>query len=273
MDGRKTCKGCGTVVVKSITCSICNIASHPSCLPRTGHPHSEGLFTNCKSSSRSDSSMDLNRDLLENIQRLIRFEFENLRKEILNLYQADLAKISEFTQSLSDRITRLEVDLASDVSTASPSHPEEDIIEELADRNRRSNNLIFFNLEEVVNDTSPNESHKMDLSLSKDIIRVIIPDGVPILKVTRLGGRRTGHARPLRVTLPSREDAISILRNKNRYVGSIRIHQDQTIKQRKFLGDLRDRLKKFHEAGDVGKTIRFFDGVPKIVNRSASKKN
>jgi len=106
---------------------------------------------------------------------------------------------------------------------------------------------------------------------------VIVPNGMPILRVTRLGGWRTKHARPLRVTLPSREDAISILRNKNRYVGPIRIHQDQTIKQRKFLNDLRGRLKEYHEAGDVGKTIRFFDGVPKIVDRpvspSHSKKN
>jgi len=268
MDGRKTCKGCGTVVVKPIICSIC-IASHPACLPRTRHPHSGGLLTNCKSSPRSDSNIDLNCDLLENIQKLIRSEFENLRKEILNLYQADLVKISEYTQSLSNRITKLEVDLASGASAASLSHPEEDIIEEMADRNRRSNNLILYNLDEV-DDSSSNKSHKVDLSFAKDILQVIIPDRMLILRVTRLGGRKTGYARPLRVTLPSREDAISILRNNNCYVGLIKIHQDQTIKQRKFLNDLRGRLKEYHEAGNVGKTIRFFDGVPKIVDHPVS---
>jgi len=71
-----------------------------------------------------------------------------------------------------------------------------------------------------VDGSSSNESHRMDLSLSKDIIRVIISDDVPILKVTRLEGRRTGHVRPLQVTLSSREDAILSLRNKNRYVES-----------------------------------------------------
>jgi len=53
--------------------------------------------------------MDSNGDLLENIQKLIRSEFENLRRETLSLYQADLAKISDSIQSLSDRIKKLEV--------------------------------------------------------------------------------------------------------------------------------------------------------------------
>jgi len=39
----------------------------------------------------------------------------------------------------------------------------------------------------------------------------------------------TGHARPLRITLPSKEDAISILRNKNRYSGPVRIKQLNSV--------------------------------------------
>jgi len=270
MDGRKTCKGCGTVVVKPITCPSCNIASHPSCLSRTGHPHSDGLFKNCKKLPRSDSIMDLNNDLLENIQKLIRSEFDNFHKEILNLYKADFVKVFDNIQSLSDRINKLEFDLASGASTAPLSHSEDDIMAELADRNRRSNNLILYNLDEVVDGSFPDECHRVDLALAKDIVLAIIPDGVPISKVMRLGGRKTGRARPLRVTLPTKEDAISILRNKRRYVEPVRIHQDQTTKQREFLNNLRGRLKEYHEAGDVNKMIRFFDGVPKIVDRSTS---
>jgi len=272
MDGRKTCKGCGTVVVKPIICLGCDTASHPACLPRTGHPYSNGLFINCKSLPRYNSETDSNGDLLENIQKLIRSEFENFRKEILNLYQADLAKISDNIQSLSDRIKKLEVDLASGAShsTTPVSHPEEDIIAELADRNRRSCNLIFYNLDEVADSSTPEECRKVDLSLAMDITQAIFPDGVTILNVMRLGSRKAGHARPLRVTFPSKEYAISILRNKNRYAGPIRIYQDQTIKQRKFLSELKERLKNYHDAGDLNKTIRFYDGVPKIVDRSAS---
>jgi len=259
------------VVVKPISCPGCNTASHPACIPRTGHPYSNGLFINCKGSPRYSSETDLSSDLLENIQKLIRSEFENFRREILNLYQADIAKISDNIQSLSDKIKKLEVDLASGAShtTSSLPHPEEDIIAELADRNRRSCNLILYNLDED-DSSSPNESHKVDLSLATDITQVIIPDGVQILNVTRLGGRRAGHARPLRVTFPSKENVISILRNKNRYTGPIKINQDQTIKQRTFLNDLRGRLRAYHDAGDLNKTIRFFNGVPKIVDHPAS---
>jgi len=128
--------------------------------------------------ARLDNSETDSNDLLENIQKLIRSEFENFRKEILNLYQADLAKISDNIQSLSDRIKKLKVDLASGAShsMASPVlHPEKDIIAELADRNRRSCNLISYNLDEVVDSSSSDESRKVDLSLA--ITQAIIPDG------------------------------------------------------------------------------------------------
>jgi len=63
----------------------------------------------------------------------------------------------------------LENDLAFGVLTASFSHSKEVIIEELVDRNRRSNNLIFYNLDEVVDGFSSNDIRKVDISLAKNI--------------------------------------------------------------------------------------------------------
>jgi len=103
---------------------------------------------------------------------------------------------------------------SSGVSTVPLSHFEEDIIEELADYNRRSNNLIFYNIFDKVDGSSSNENRKINFALAIVVIQVIIPDGVPISKIMRFDCQKNGHLRPLRVILFSKEDAISILRNK-----------------------------------------------------------
>lgn len=218
MDGRRTCKGCGAVVVKPITCPGCSIASHPTCLARSGHPHSGGLFLDCK-------SLDVitNQDLLDSIRSLIRSEFANFRKQMLELCQVYIVTIINDIQCISDRIDKIEAKIVSDMSSVHPLQHEENIIEELADRNRRSNNLIFYNLKES-SAGSFEKNKKIDSNLAIDILQCIVPDKVPISKVIRIGNRSQGRSRPLCVTLPSKEDAISILRKKNRYSRPVRIY-------------------------------------------------
>lgn len=79
--------------MKPITCNKCNIASHPGCLARTGHPHANGIFVNCSSSSTALHNIDA--PLLNNIKELLRSEFENFKKEMRELYLADLKEIRE----------------------------------------------------------------------------------------------------------------------------------------------------------------------------------
>lgn len=83
---------------------------------------------------------------------------------------------------------------------------EEDIIEELEDRERRAANLILFNLDE------PQGVSCTDVTI-KDIISVIHPDNVPRMK-TMLGTKLQGHSRPLRISLSTKQDALEILRHK-----------------------------------------------------------
>lgn len=139
----------------------------------------------------------------------------------------------------------------------------EDIIEELADREARANNLIFYNLEE------PNQDQK-NIDLVRDIVRKIQPGTEGSVKCLRLGKKRDGHLRPLRVSFTSRELTLSILRNKRRYSGPVRIYQDQTPRQRMHLAELRESLKNMINAGEKNKTIRYVNGVPKIVTATNS---
>lgn len=116
MDRRKTCKGCGTVVVKPIVCDLCGIASHPACLSRTGHPQQGGRFFSCASAescsqyvgqlnNSNDSLLD---EIRDTICAEIRSELANFRNEILEICKVVIEKIKGSIQQLSDRVSKLE---------------------------------------------------------------------------------------------------------------------------------------------------------------------
>lgn len=142
MDGRRTCKGCGAVVVMPIVCNVCNVASHPACISRTGHPHLGGQFSDCNLSVGTQN--DDGRGLMLEIKQLIREEFAAFRKEMSELYRVDMERIMGDIQCLSNRIDKLESAVnGSQAQVSGQSHAEE-IIEELVDREKRSMNLIFL---------------------------------------------------------------------------------------------------------------------------------
>lgn len=135
------CKGCGAAVAKPITCATCNVASHPACIGRTGHPHLNGQFVDCVSMG-SPAIMNMIKDMLHK-------EFLVFRAEIREMYLADMEKLKADFQGLSNRLSQMEDSFARAQSSISPELLEVDIIEELKDRKRRSTNIILFNVEET----------------------------------------------------------------------------------------------------------------------------
>lgn len=129
-------------------------------------------------------------------------------------------------------------------------------------------NLIFLNLDEL------EDGIRDDLNLARDIISSIQTD-VPEIKVLRLGKKIQGRPRPLRVSLPAVHDVQKILKGKARYNGPVKIFQDQTLKQRKHFKELQLQLRSMRDAGETNKTIRYKNGIPKIVyiNPGAFAKN
>lgn len=107
---------------------------------------------------------------------------------MLELYQADIAKLTNNIQDLSDRLKKIEDKLASDSSPVPPLQFEENIIDELADRYRRSSNLIFYNLDEIITGP-PEKNKKMDSIIANDILHDIVPDNPSKSKVLRIGNR------------------------------------------------------------------------------------
>lgn len=142
MNGRKICNGYGTVVVKPIICSTCNMASHLSCLPRIGH--SNGQLTNCNGLVSPSRCTNADPALINTIKEMLHKEFANFQKEIRDLYRADMERVKDNIKSLSERIDQLENLLASSQPSASPFLLEENIFEELENRQRRSIQISYF---------------------------------------------------------------------------------------------------------------------------------
>lgn len=296
------CSGCNTKVAKPVTCASCGIASHPGCLYRCNHPSFKGKFLDCllvNASQASQSSVSsINPPLLDarevllldNVRQIFRQEMEDILSTKLEAYERRLieyideakSELKSEISSITSRVCELEERISFLSSASATPCTEEDIIAEIADRQQRLCNIMIFNVEESSNlinkenslntETSSVGNTTLDKQLVDSILKQIDPSGIPVRKVFRVGTNRSGRPRPLRVILSSREDVISILKNKWKYNGPARISEDYTKKQQTCLSNLRAELKRLHDSGDKNKTIRFVRGVPKIVN-SVSQKN
>lgn len=91
---KKTCKGCSALVVNPIVCDVCGIASHPACIPRTGHPHSGNKFLDCTRPSSSGARGLAGVPLLDDIKEFIKSEFIKLRTELHEMYKSDLNAVN-----------------------------------------------------------------------------------------------------------------------------------------------------------------------------------
>ena len=151
----------------------------------------------------------------------------------------------------------------------------ESIINEVMNRERNSFNLILYNIQEADGRPSDESPTPTDSDLVKSVLQSIEPSEYSNLKAVKLGKKIQGRTRPVRVTLPLKTDVTTILRNKFKYSGPVKIQQDRTVKQREHLAKVRSELKSLIDSGVTDKTIRYINGVPIItdVKPSLKKKN
>lgn len=257
MDMDKQCKGCGKQVMKPVTCEVCGMAVHPGCISRVNHPSSGGRFAACVSAT----SCPLSSDALSQIRELIRAEFAVMKEEWKRLYRADIERINAEIMKVSNRVDELENRLC--VSNSESPVVLEDV-EEIQERERRAQNLIFFDIKETVA-SGMGDGAITDDSKVKEALSVIAPE-IVIVKTQRIGKSRTGHVRPLKVVLSNKNDAITVLKNKYKYRGQAKIKQDLSKYQRDYLQNLRARLESMQSSGINDKTIRYINGIPKIID-------
>lgn len=154
------------------------------------------------------------------------------------------------------------------------------IINEIADRNARASNLIFYNVTE-------NESNQVEVRITHDLeqvnscIRSIISEAdarpVPV-KAIRLGRYRNDNKpRPLKIIFSSPADAFDVIKCKHKLSrqnlpSKITISSDRTQLQRDSMNKLRNELNQ-RLPSEPDLTIKFIRGVPKIVLKEKKEQN
>lgn len=173
--------------------------------------------------------------------------------------------------ALEQRVVKLEQSLGdlSKVSTALPTPAssinivdEADIISEVLGRQRRATNVMIFNCEV--------HNGQAEAAQVGKFFTEICGQPVDINSVSKIGKpNRNGH-KALKVVLNSVADVNLVLRNRAKAVNTkkIFIEADLTPKQRSSLNEVRSELKRRKENGEENLSLKYVDGIPRIVAKN-----
>lgn len=147
----------------------------------------------------------------------------------------------------------------------------EEIISEIADRDRRKRNVVVFNVKESESKESAvvNNKRVIDEIFNQIGMHQVIDN----LKYNRLGkydnSRRS--PRPMRITLSSENQVHEVLRNARKLLESdnlkhIRISTDKTRRQIEYYNSLKTLLDQRIKSGEKDLRIKYVQGIPQIVS-------
>lgn len=167
-----------------------------------------------------------------------------------------IEKLQAIVKSLQDEIKQLK----EEKKTEKEVWDTEVVINEIAERQKREKNLVFYRFEET-ND---------DLKNVKDIIKTIAPtiqtNGI---RVMRLGKPKNNKPAPLKVQLTTREEVYVILKNKRKLKDlniNISISTDQTKIQQDYSKKIWMELDHRKKKGEDNIFIKYINGIPVITN-------
>lgn len=154
------------------------------------------------------------------------------------------------------------------------------IINEINERNVRSKNLIFYNVNECESNRSDERTANDVEQVTSTIKSIFDSSSVPPLplKVIRLGRYQSGKLRPIKAVFASASDAFDIMKNKKKIAlqnppSPVSISTDRTQYQRESMKKLREELALRTKNGHSNLTIKFIKGTPKIVELADTRNN
>jgi hypothetical protein len=152
---------------------------------------------------------------------------------------------------------------------------EEVIINEVAERNIRAFNLLFYNIPES-NSDNINDRIYHDSNIVNNIIEsIIIGDSIiRPTKLIRLGIRGQNKTRPIKAIFSSPTHAFEILKLKKKLLfqnppSTYGISSDRTLYQRNYMKNLREELETQRlNSEETNLIIKYVRGTPTIVSRN-----
>lgn len=173
---------------------------------------------------------------------------------VTELLQAILS-LQSTVQALQDDIKELKLNQQ---TVGSDTFKMEEVIQEIAERQKREANIIIFKLPENVN------CKQQVVDIIKKIAPEVITDQ---LTIRRLGTGNGQKPAPVKVTLNSSVDVIAVLKNKRKLKDSfpqIVIATDQTKMQQEYYKKVKGELLDRQNKGESDLYIKYVNGVPRI---------
>ncbi|KAJ3640311.1 hypothetical protein Zmor_003620 [Zophobas morio] len=235
----KKCIKCNDLCPDGISCDFCGSFMHSDCV---------GL-------SRAEVQC------LRQKQRRIPFYCED----------CDIVKL---VKSLKDQIQRLSNEIAnikkevSPVSSIDKTLSEDDIINEIMERQQKAVNIIVYNLPESGKETSTERAND-DADKCINIIKKKTPN-VTIVKCSRLGKPNKDRPRLIKLQLPSADQVLQVLKSY-KVENNIYLNQDLTIKQRNYTYNNRTEFRSRKAKGENDIVLKYSNGMPKIVKKNLSQ--
>lgn len=146
----------------------------------------------------------------------------------------------------------------------------ESVISEILDRNRRTKNVVVFNLPESQKLNGFDRLNDDRASIA-EVISSDFSDSLKNFKLRRIGRPKAGKIRPLRIETACESDAKLLLKTKTSFESKIRFSSDQTPAQQLQLKHRRSELDTLVQDGITNKTIKYINGCPQIVNKTFRK--
>lgn len=163
------------------------------------------------------------------------------------------------------KLLKLVDDLKSEVQTLkNNSFPvtntiDEEMLNEINERNKRSTNIMFHNVPD----------QRDDYNDIKALITKALGECPAIVRHMRVGKKNKNGINSLKVVFSSPLDVMNILKNKFKLKGSnIYVSPDLTPKQRSYEKNIREELNRRKSHGEVNLQLRYIHGVPKIISKN-----
>ncbi|VVC43457.1 Hypothetical protein CINCED_3A019215 [Cinara cedri] len=189
-----------------------------------------------------------------------------LSKNVDKLFE-NVSILTKANQDLNLKFANLEVKvlaMGQIMSEEKNTPPEQKLIDELLDRQSRSNNVILFNLTE--------EDNKDDSQKIKNVISSL-NEKIEKFTFFRLGKPKSDipeKSRPVMILLSNQSDVFTILRSQTNMKSStswsnIRFSSDRITKEREEMANLSKTLQQRKENGEQDVIIKYIKGIPRTV--------
>lgn len=189
-------------------------------------------------------------------------------------HNSRIAEIEDGVRNVCGKVSEIAVDLQKRSSPSSESIVG-DVVAELAERESRRRNLIIFRMPESLEADAQARKRADEESVRKllDDLNCAVNISQDQLRVIRIGSRKEGGIRPLKIVLPSEEVVNKVVQNASRLrrmtqYGDIALSVDKTPIQRQQYRQTKEQLDARVARGERGLRIRQIGGLARIVKEN-----